>query len=76
MVALADIYNVPPEQLLRSMYPANSQPALLRQLSLPNATLLLTEGPLEDQARYLLPDTPVPEQTPEETTLVGTENSH
>jgi transcriptional regulator with XRE-family HTH domain len=75
LIALADIYNVPTEQLLRSIYPANSRPALLRQLSSPNATLLLTEGPLEDQAKYLLPDTPVPDQTPEETTLILTENS-
>ena len=36
---------------------------------------MLTEGPLEEQARYLLPDTPVPDQTPEETTLILTENS-
>jgi transcriptional regulator with XRE-family HTH domain len=74
LIALADIYNVPTEQLLRSIYPANSQPPLLRQLSSPNATLLLTEGPLEDQAKYLLPDTPVPDQTPEETTLILSEN--
>jgi transcriptional regulator with XRE-family HTH domain len=75
LIALADIYNVPTEQLLRSIYPANAQPALLRQLSSPNATLLLNGGPLEDQAKYLLPDTPVPDQTPEETTLIQSENS-
>ncbi len=74
LIALADIYNVPTEQLLRSMYPANAQTLILRQLSSPNATILLTEGPLEDQARYLLPDTPVPDQPPDETTLLATEN--
>jgi transcriptional regulator with XRE-family HTH domain len=72
LIALADIYNVPTEQLLRSMYPEKAQALLLRQLSSPNATILLTEGPLEDQAKYLLPDTPVASQPPEETTLLPT----
>jgi transcriptional regulator with XRE-family HTH domain len=74
LIALADIYNVPTEQLLRSMYPGNARTLILKQLSSPNATILLTEGPLEDQARYLLPDTPVPSQPPDETTLLATEN--
>ncbi len=74
LIALADIYNVPTEQLLRSMYPGNAQTLILKQLSSPNATILLTEGPLEEQARYLLPDTPLPDQPPDETTLLATEN--
>jgi transcriptional regulator with XRE-family HTH domain len=74
LIALADIYNVPTEQLLRSMYPANAKTLILKQLSSPNATILLTEGPLEEQARYLLPDAPVPDQPPDETTLLATEN--
>jgi transcriptional regulator with XRE-family HTH domain len=73
LIALADIYNVPTEQLLRSMYPANAQTLVLKQLSSPNATILLTEGPLEEQARYLLPDVPVPGRPPDETTLLTTE---
>src|ERR1700753_1951965 len=56
LITLADIYNVPTEQLLRSMYPHNSEAMPLRQLSSPNATILLNGGPLEDQAKYLLPD--------------------
>src|SRR5580698_10197290 len=59
LIALADIYNLPVEQLLRSMYPPGAS-ALLRPLSSPNATMLLSGGPLEEQARYLLPDKPVP----------------
>jgi transcriptional regulator with XRE-family HTH domain len=74
LIALADIYNVPTEQLLRSMYPANAKAMILKQLSSPNATILLTEGPLEEQARYLLPDAPVSDQPPDETTLLATEN--
>ena len=61
LIALADIYNLPTEQLLRSMYPANAQTLSSQaRLSGPNATLLLTEGPLEEQAKYLLPTRSVP----------------
>jgi transcriptional regulator with XRE-family HTH domain len=74
LIALAEIYNIPTEQLLRSMYPANPQTPLLKQDSGPNATLLLTEGPLEEQARYLLPDTLGTDQPPDETTLLSVES--
>jgi transcriptional regulator with XRE-family HTH domain len=74
LIVLADIYNLPIEQLLRSLYPGDPRPTLLRRLSCPNATMLLTEGPLEEQARYLLPDTMGADQAPEETTLLATEN--
>src|SRR5277367_5348662 len=67
LIALASIYNLPTEQLLRSMHPANGHALSLKQLSSPNATLLLTDGPLEAQARYLLPDTPVPHPLRDET---------
>jgi transcriptional regulator with XRE-family HTH domain len=60
LIALASIYNMPTEQLLRSTHPANEQIMNLKQLSSPNATILLTEGPLEAQARYLLPDLTLP----------------
>src|SRR5580658_722357 len=40
LIALADIYNLPAEELLRSIYPPNLQP-ILRQLSTPNVTMLL-----------------------------------
>ena len=72
LVALSEIYNVPTEHLLRSMHPGGGQGLILKQLSSPNATMLLTEGPLESQARYLLPDAPVP-QPPDETTLLAPE---
>src|SRR5277367_1500209 len=74
LIALAAIYNVPTEQLLRSMHPSNESALNLKQLSSPNATLLLTEGPLEAQARYLLPDQPFPELLPDETSLLATDN--
>jgi Helix-turn-helix domain len=74
LIVLAGIYNLPPEELLRSMYPVDTQPVLLRQISGPNATMLLTEGPLQEQARYLLPDGLLPDQTPDETTLLAAED--
>lgn len=76
LITLADIFNIPTEQLLRSVYPGPPQPAVLRQLSSPNATMLLSEGPLEEQARYLLPDTPFPHQPPDETALLPSEGGH
>jgi transcriptional regulator with XRE-family HTH domain len=67
--ALSEIYNVPTDEMLCTMYPRDGQDLILKQLSGPNATMLLTEGPLENQARYLLPDAPVA-QAPDETTLL------
>ena len=57
LIVLGEIYDLRPEQLLRSVYPGNPQPGLLIQLSSPNATMLLTDGPLGEQARYLLQGT-------------------
>ena len=77
LIALAGIYNVTTKQLLRSMYPAEEAPAeFLNELSCPNATLLITEGPLEQQAKYLLPDSLSMEQPPEDTALLPVENSY
>jgi transcriptional regulator with XRE-family HTH domain len=74
LIVLAEIYNLPLEQLLRSVYLEKSQPGLLRQVSSPNATMLLTEGPLGEQARYLLRGTLGPDQPPDGTTLLALEN--
>jgi transcriptional regulator with XRE-family HTH domain len=73
LVVLAHIYNLPTEQLLRSIDPGDSQPMLPRLSSL-NATMLLTEGSLEEPARYLLPHALAPDQQPEETTLVAADS--
>jgi hypothetical protein len=74
LIVLANIYNLLTQQLLRSIYPGDAQPMFLRQLSSPNATMLLTEGPLEEQAKYLLPDPLDLDQPPDETTLIAVEN--
>jgi hypothetical protein len=68
LIALSNVYNIPAEQLLHSICPESPQP-ILRQLSSPNATMLLAEGPLEEQAKYLMPDTTSPEP-PEVTKLL------
>jgi transcriptional regulator with XRE-family HTH domain len=73
LIALAGIYGLSTEQLLRSIYPGDPQP-VLRQLSSPNVTMLLTDGPIEEQARYLLPDEPGPEP-PDETALLSPGNN-
>ena len=74
LIALADIYNLTADQLLHSMYPGDVEHILQRQLSSPNATILLTGGRLEDQAKYLFPDMLAANQPPEETVLLGLEN--
>jgi transcriptional regulator with XRE-family HTH domain len=74
LIVLAEIYNLPLKQLLRSAYPGNPQPGLLSQLFGPNATMLLTDGLLEQQAKYLIPDTLGPDQPPDETTLLSKRN--
>jgi hypothetical protein len=65
LIVLAGIYSLQPEQLLRSISQADPRPVLLRQLSSPNATMLLTEGALQEQARHLLPDAPLPDRPPD-----------
>jgi transcriptional regulator with XRE-family HTH domain len=70
LIVLADIYNLPPEQLLCSLYPGNPQPTLL---SNPNATISRTEGPLDEQAKSLLPNTFARDRRPDETTLCRAE---
>jgi transcriptional regulator with XRE-family HTH domain len=68
--SLANIYGMAPEQLLRCADLENAQNPTLKLLSTPNATLLLGEGPLGTQAKYLLPDEPLLDQPPDETTLL------
>jgi transcriptional regulator with XRE-family HTH domain len=71
LIVLADIYNLSTEQLLRYINPGSPKTMPLKQLSSPNATILLTEGPLEEQAKYLLPEISCRDRTPDETTLLS-----
>ena len=70
LVALSEIYGIALEQLVRSMHSAFTQTAIRRQFYLPNASILLNGGWLDDQARILLPDLALSNQLPDETTLL------
>jgi transcriptional regulator with XRE-family HTH domain len=70
LIALAEIYSIPIDQLIPSTYMAETQPLILDQLSNPNATVLLTEGSENAQAKRLLAATPFPDQSPDQTTLL------
>jgi transcriptional regulator with XRE-family HTH domain len=69
LIALAEIYSISTDQLIGSTYTAESQ-SLSDQLSSPNATMLLTEGSRKSQAKRLRPATPIPDQSPDRTTLL------
>ena len=74
LMALAEIYNVSPGQLLRCIDPGSGQNLIPRQLFPENASMILGEGSLEAQAN-LLSDKPVPAQPPDnETSLLAAEN--
>jgi transcriptional regulator with XRE-family HTH domain len=73
LIALAEIYNLPTEQLLRSICPGDPRP-VLKQLSNPNATMLITEGQLEQQAEYLVPDPIHANHPPNETGFLPVED--
>jgi transcriptional regulator with XRE-family HTH domain len=70
LVALAQIYSIPTDQLLRSIDSENAQSLILGPLFSLNETTLLTEGSLDSQATRLRPDSPVPDQSPDETALL------
>jgi transcriptional regulator with XRE-family HTH domain len=69
LIALGEIYKVPPEELLSSTSRASIKPTL-RELPVPNATMLLTAGPLWDQAKYLLPTFLFATEPPDDTALL------
>jgi transcriptional regulator with XRE-family HTH domain len=56
LIVLATIYSILSEQLLALCSRTSDKPPNCRNLSRPNRTLLLTEGPLEQHARIWLPD--------------------
>jgi len=76
LLSLATIYNLPPEELLRQCRPRGVALPHSNQFQEqgPNTTLLLAKGPLEEQARYLLPDGFSSDLPPEETTLLPPED--
>ena len=71
LIALAQIYSIPTDQLLRSIDPENAPLLILDPLSSLNEITMLTEGSLDSQATRLRLDSPVPDQ-PDETALLPT----
>jgi transcriptional regulator with XRE-family HTH domain len=67
LIALAEIYSIPIDQLLRSNCLGNAESLTLPS---PSATTLPMEGSQKSQANHLLSDTPFRDQWPDETTLL------
>jgi transcriptional regulator with XRE-family HTH domain len=72
LIALAEIYSIPIDQLIRSIDPGNADTLILAERSSPNETLLLAEDPQEPETTPFFP--PFPVQSPGETTLLATKN--
>jgi transcriptional regulator with XRE-family HTH domain len=69
LIVLAALYGLSAEQML-GLIPGTGMDNKLDQISAPNCTLLLKEGPLEEHARQWLPDSILTETPPEATTLL------
>jgi transcriptional regulator with XRE-family HTH domain len=74
LIVLAVIYGLTADQML-ALCPTAQREATnkLDQISAPNATLLLTRGPLEEHAKYWLPDTFLADTPPDATALLPSE---
>ena len=74
LIVLAAIYGLTADQMI-ALCPASSikQIHQLDGVSTPNATLLLASGPLEQHARYWLPDNFLADPPPEATALIPSE---
>ncbi|WP_235011573.1 XRE family transcriptional regulator [Bryocella elongata] len=75
LIVLAAVYGLNPDQML-ALCPPSPPAESVEPVSSPNATLLLSEGPLNDHARAWLPDTLVTETPPAETMLLPSENGN
>jgi len=74
LVVLAVIYGLTPDQMLAIIPGAGAGSSnKLDQISVPNSTLLLSPGPLEEHARQWLPDTFLVDTPPDTTTLLPSE---
>jgi transcriptional regulator with XRE-family HTH domain len=71
LIVLAVIYGLTAEQMIALCPASEVKPSnKLEIVSSPNATLLLTQGPLEEHARHWLPDSFLEEQPPDATALL------
>jgi hypothetical protein len=71
LIVLAVIYGLSAEQMIALCPASGTGPChALSQVSAPNATLLLSQGPLELHAKHWLPDNFLTDPLPEATTLL------
>ncbi|HEY4379404.1 MAG TPA: helix-turn-helix transcriptional regulator [Acidobacteriaceae bacterium] len=71
LIVLAVIYGLTAEQMIALCPASGTAPGHeLNQVSAPNATLLLSAGPLEQHAKHWLPDSFLTDPLPEATTLL------
>jgi transcriptional regulator with XRE-family HTH domain len=70
LIALAAIYNLPYEEVLGYPPPETRNSATSNGQNRPNATLLLSGGRLEEEAKLILPDRFTSDPPPEETALL------
>lgn len=71
LIVLAVIYGLTAEQMIALCPASGLTPGHeLNQISAPNATLLLSSGPLEQHAKHWLPDTFLTDPLPDTTTLL------
>jgi hypothetical protein len=73
LIVLAVIYSLTAEQMIALCPTPPSKSHHIDQLSAPNATLLLSKGPLEERAKAMLPDNFLSSSPPESTTLLPTD---
>jgi transcriptional regulator with XRE-family HTH domain len=71
LIVLAFIYNLTMDQMLALCPGATDSTAQLEQVTSPNATLLLADGPLEEHAKLWLPDRLVTDPAPDATMLLA-----
>jgi transcriptional regulator with XRE-family HTH domain len=69
LIALGEIYSIPTDQLIRSMYPENEQPLILDQIFSRNAAKLPTGGSRDETT--LLPTENTPSHTPYRLGIIG-----
>jgi transcriptional regulator with XRE-family HTH domain len=72
LIVLAVIYGLTADQML-ALIPGGAASNKLERISVPNSTLLLSKGPLEEHAREWLPDSFLADVAPDLTTLLASE---
>lgn len=69
-MALALVYGIAPAQMLEICSPLPAYSPAVEQALIPNATVLLPRGPVEERGRVWMPETVVNETVPEDTVLL------